>query len=383
MVTTQSNIAQSGEKKLDILDKIWNKVKPEETEDQIITCIMSMANNAVGASAASLLVFGEKKQELYFKFADVPAEQEMKRLHIGRQSGIARWILRNKKPIMLNNPQKNADYNKLIDGATGLKTKSIIGVPLISNRKVMGVIEVFNKMSGTDFTQQDLKTMLGVATTAAMTIESTRMNVNLLLSYRGTVGALVALADSKETSGGGHSRRVAQFALLAANELALSKDAKLNIEYAAILHDVGKLCIADAILNKEEALTDNEWKIIKKHPVIGYNMLRDIPFLKEAAKLILHHHERYDGGGYPQGLHMKTIPLGARLIAVADAFDNMTTDHSYRPAFDKKKAFGELANNINSQFCPVAVKAFNAGFVKARLRQTSGVTMPDLSEQDS
>jgi HD-GYP domain-containing protein (c-di-GMP phosphodiesterase class II) len=163
---------------------------------------------------------------------------------------------------------------------------------------------------------------------------------------------------------------------MAANELALSKEAKRNIEYAAILHDIGKLGIAEEILNKIGPLNDKEWEIIRKHPVIGYNMLRDIPFLKEAARLILYHHERYDGGGYPQGLQGKKIPLEARLIAVADAFDAMTTTHNHRQAVDQQKAFSELTKNIRSQFCPIAVKAFNDGFAKTRLRQIRGTYIP-------
>jgi len=242
-----------------------------------------------------------------------------------------------------------------------------LGVPIIIGDKVIGVVEVLNKADGTDFTRQDLKTMMGVATTTALTIENARMNTNLLNSYKGTVRALVSLADAKETSGGGHSRRVMEYSLIGAREMSLSKEEKQNIEYAATLHDIGKLSIPDNILNKSEALTDEEWQIIRKHPAIGYNLLREIPFLKEASKLILYHHERYDGKGYPQGIIAEAIPMGARLIAVADAFDNMTTDHVYRKALSRQQAFAELHNNARSQFCPVAVKAFNSGFVRTRL----------------
>ncbi len=379
-MVNQNKTAPVNVTKIELLEKIWNRVRPEDKEDQIIACLMRMAHNALRASASSLLLLDEKNQELYFRFANGPVGQQLKRLHIGRQSGIAGWIVRNGKPLVVNNPEKNANFYKLIDNATGFKTRSIIGVPIIINRKVVGVIEVLNKTDGSDFNQHDLNTMEGVATTAAVTIESTRMNVDLLISYKGTVKALVSLADAKETSGGGHSRRVAEYALMGAHELALPKDARMAVEYAAILHDIGKLAIADEILNKAEHLTDSEWQMIRKHPVTGYNMFKDIPFLKEASKLILYHHERYDGGGYPQGLHGEAIPLGARLIAVADAFDNMTMEHSYRPALSQQMAFAELSNNVRDQFCPVAVKAFNAGFVKTRLRKASGPPAPVLPD---
>ncbi len=356
-----------GISRIDLLEKLWARARPEDKQDELITCIMRMTHNALGASASSLLLLDVKTQELYFKFADGPVGQQLKRLHVSRQSGIAGWIARNGKPLIVNNAEKNAKFYKLIDNATGFKTRSIIAVPIIIGDKVIGVIEVLNKADGTGFNRQDLKTMMGVATNTAMTIENARMNVSLLKSYRGTVTALVSLADCKETSGGGHSRRVSEYALTGARELSISKEEKQDIEYAAILHDIGKLSIPDNILNKSGKLTDSEWEIIRKHSTTGYNLLKDIPFLKEASRLILCHHERYDGKGYPQGLEAEAIPLGARLIAVADAFDNMTTNHVYRKALSRQQAFAELHQYARSQFCPVAVRAFNSGFVRSRL----------------
>jgi len=367
MRTLPGKVAQVGTTKIDLLEKLLARTRPEDKEEQLITSIMRMTHDALGASASSLLLLDEKTQELYFKFADGPVGQQLKRLHISRQSGIAGWIVRNGKPLVVNNAERNSNFYKMIDSATGFKTKSIIGVPIIVGDRVIGVIEVLNKADGTDFAKQDLKTMMEVAATTAMTIENVRMNANLLNSYKGTVDALVSLADAKETSGGGHSRRVSEYALTGAKELSLSKEEKRDIEYAAILHDIGKLSIPDSVLNKSEALTDEEWEMIRKHPTIGYNLLKGIPFLKVASKLILCHHERYDGKGYPQGIKSETLPIGARLIAVADAFDNMTTDHVYRKALTRQQAFAELYKHARSQFCPVAVKAFNSGFVRSRL----------------
>jgi len=360
-------IPKVGASKIDLLEKLWARAKSQDKEDELINSVMRMTQNALGSSASSLLLLDDRTQELYFKFADGPVGQQLKRLHISRQSGIAGWIVRNAKPLVVNDAEKNANFYKLIDNATGFKTKSIIGVPIIIGDKVIGVIEVLNKADGTNFTRQDLRIMLGVAATTAMTIETVRMNANLLNSYKGTVRALVSLADTKEASGGGHSRRVMEYALIGARELSLSKEEKQSLEYAAILHDIGKLSIPDSILNKSGTLTDEEWEMIRKHPVIGYDLLKEVPFLKEASKLILYHHERYDGKGYPQGIKSETLPIGARLIAVADAFDNMTNDHVYRQALSRQQAFAELHKHARTQFCPAAVKAFNSGFVRSRL----------------
>jgi putative nucleotidyltransferase with HDIG domain len=354
--------------KLDLCDKIWMKVKPEDKINGIIAGIISLTQSSMSPGASTLVLLNhDSKKELYFQFAIGPAAKQLKRLHIGRQSGIAGWVIRNGKPMLVNNPERNRGFYKLIDGATGLRTKNAVAAPLISKGAVIGVIEALNKADGTAFSKHDLDTIKDIANSASITIEGYNTENYLMLSYKRTVSALVSLADAKETIGGGHSRRLVEYALMGARELGLSKQQQQSIEYAALLHDIGKLSIPDEILNKVEKLTDKEWVLIKRHTIVGYEILKDIPFLKEAALLILDHHERYDGGGYPQGLNGNGIPIGARLIAVVDAFDNMTTDHSYRSAMHPQQAFAELFQNAGDQFCPLAVKAFNTGYVRTRL----------------
>jgi HD-GYP domain-containing protein (c-di-GMP phosphodiesterase class II) len=359
---------QAKGKQLDLLDKIWMKVKPEDKEDKIIANVVSLTLNSLSSMASALLLLGvDKKRELYFQTASGPTAGQLKRLHTGRQSSVADWVMRNGKPMMVNNPEKNSGFYKLVDDATGFRTRYALAAPLISGRKVFGVIEALNKASGEVFSKHDLNTILHCANVSSMAFGGYRANNDLIHSYRSTVRALVSLADAKETSGGGHSRRLVEYALMGARELGLSKQQQQNIEYAALLHDIGKLSIADAVLNKAEPLSDKEWAMIRRHPIVGYEILRDIPFLKEASILILYHHEKYDGSGYPQGLHGDNIPLGARLIAVVDAFDNMTTPHAYREAIPAQKAFTELSSKAGEQFCPLAVKAFNNGYVRSHL----------------
>ncbi len=353
--------------KLGILERVWSKVRPEERRDELFANVMAMATHALDASAALLLFIDDESQELYFKLANDLVGEKLKRLHLERLTGITEWILKNGKPLMINDPEKSRRYYRLIDRATGFTTKAVIGVPIMMEGRIIGVIEVLNKHDVDVFTHQDLSTIKSVAGSIALGIEHAKMNVDLMDSYKTTVKALVSLADAKETSGGGHSRRVTEYALIGASELSLSRNERRTIEYAAILHDIGKLAIPDNILNKATPLTEAEWVKIRKHPLVGYNLLKEIPFLKEASKLILYHHERYDGKGYPTGIHGEAMSMGARLIGVADAFDNMTTDHPYRKAMKLKEAFSELRQGAGTQFCPVAVKAFNAGFVRTRL----------------
>jgi putative nucleotidyltransferase with HDIG domain len=349
---------------LDLIDKIWKKVGSSKRSDTLITSIIQMTRYALDASVSSLFLLDEKNQELLLRCSNGPANSQLKRFQINNESGITGWVARNRQPIIVNDVDKDPRFNRLIDEVYGLDTRSIICAPLIVHRKVIGVIKVVNKARGADFGMQDLQTLAAVATTAALTEENLRLSECLQDSYKSTINALVSLVDAKETTGGGHSKRVAKYALMGATYLSLSEEEKQTIEYAAILHDIGKLGIPDSILNKSDTLTDEEWSIMHRHPEIGYTLLKKIPFLEEASRLILNHHERYDGNGYPYGQKGETIPIGSRLIAVADAFDNMTTKHAYRAALNYKQAFTELNRCAIIQFCPIAVKAFQGGFLQ-------------------
>jgi HD-GYP domain-containing protein (c-di-GMP phosphodiesterase class II) len=348
----------------DLLNKMWGKVGSAKQLDTMITSITQMARCALNASFSSLFLLDEKSQELFLRCTNAPIGNQLKRFQINNQAGITGWVAQNGQPLIVNDVDNDPRYNRLVDEIYGYATKSVICVPLIVRRKVIGVIKIINKDGGAEFDWKDLQTLAAVATTAALTVDNLKLHECLQDSYQSTVNALVSLADAKEITGGGHSKRVAKYALMGATNLSLSEEEKRTIEYAAILHDIGKLAIPDNILNKSGKLTHEEWRIMRSHPEITYNLLKIIPFLEEASRLVLFHHERYDGTGYPYGLKGEAIPLGARLIAAADAFDNMTTKHSYRTAVSAQDAFTELGKCVGTQFCPVAVKAFNTGFLQ-------------------
>jgi putative nucleotidyltransferase with HDIG domain len=175
--------------------------------------------------------------------------------------------------------------------------------------------------------------------------------------HKSIVEALVTAIDAKDPYSVGHSRRVRNYALMAAKMLGIPSDELQIIEFGALLHDVGKIMIPDSILRKREPLTTEELYIIRKHSHRGAGIVSEIPCLARVTDLVLCHHERYDGKGYPRGLKSEQIPIGADLIAVADAFDTMTVDQSYRPALSVKQAITELRNGARKQFHPAAVDA--------------------------
>ncbi|MCX7925909.1 MAG: response regulator [Fimbriimonadales bacterium] len=177
-------------------------------------------------------------------------------------------------------------------------------------------------------------------------------------SYRATLDALLAALDTRDTETEGHSERVAAYTMAMANRLNLSAEELINIERGALLHDIGKIGVPDSILYKPGPLTPEEWEIMKQHPVIGYRMCMKIDALRPAAPIVLHHHERWDGQGYPYGLAGEAIPLGARIFAIADTLDAMTSDRPYRKALSFAEAREEIIRCAGKQFDPEMVKLF-------------------------
>ncbi|MFC1902207.1 HD domain-containing phosphohydrolase [Chloroflexota bacterium] len=351
--------------RLNLLDKICRNVRSVEQKLPVISNITEMTRYALNASASSLILLDEEDKELLYNFVDGPLGKQLGRLQMNNQTGIYGWVIRNGKPLIVKDVNIDERFSEFKYEVSGLVTRSVICAPLVIHGVVIGVIEVLNKLDGNDFDEHDLLTLVQLATNSALTIENVRLNESLLYSYKSTVQKLVSQLDIRENSASKHSRRVAEYALIGAARLSLSEKEKKTIEYAAILHDIGLLSIPGSILNKRDILTQEEWNLIRKHPVIGSNILRGIPSLNQVSKVILYHHERYDGKGYPCGLKGENIPIGARLIAVADAFDSMTVKHSYRAAMSKEDALAELGRCSGSQFCPVAAKAFFLSFIKS------------------
>lgn len=174
-------------------------------------------------------------------------------------------------------------------------------------------------------------------------VDTKRMHLELLR-------ALTAAVDAKDPYTHGHSARVAQLSLWIAEELNLSGRRREILEYAAVLHDVGKIGVTDAILSKNGRLSDEEYQIIKEHPVIGHRIVGGVEFLKEVANVVLAHHERCDGLGYPYGKLEREIPLEAKIVAVADVFDALTSERPYRRAYTLEEAFHIMDNEEEGHF---------------------------------
>src|SRR3954454_6598738 len=180
----------------------------------------------------------------------------------------------------------------------------------------------------------------------------------LRASYMATVRALSNAVEARDAYTGKHAERVSAYGVTLARACGLDVSANPQVEFGFLLHDVGKVAVPDAILFKSDRLTDEEYALITRHPVIGAEILRDVTFLGEAKLVVRHHHERWDGAGYPDGLHGDDIPLAARVFALADTLDALTTDRPYRPATTWELARAVIEAECGTQFDPDVVAAY-------------------------
>jgi hypothetical protein len=205
-------------------------------------------------------------------------------------------------------------------------------------------------------------------------IEIRDMSEQLRDAYTGTLESLVTALDVRDQETKGHSVRVAQHSLDIAKLLGIGDEEELMTIYrGALMHDVGKIGVPDAILLKPDKLTEEEWEFMRRHPALGYRILAQVPYLRPAAKIVLAHHERWDGFGYPRGLRGEEIPLGARIFAVCDTYDAIISDRPYRRGQSPDAALAEILRCAGSQFDPQVVEAFEALFPRWK-QESAGQT---------
>lgn len=182
------------------------------------------------------------------------------------------------------------------------------------------------------------------------------LNQLLKDTYRQTLEALGRAVDQRDGMTGGHCVRVAEYSRVLGERILGARPQELQVlEYGALLHDIGKIAVPDAILRKAGPLTDDEQAVMRRHPCLGYEILCGIGFLSDALPIVLYHHERFDGKGYPNGIAGEQIPMGARIFSVVDAFDAMTADRHYRRALPLDEAISELRRNSGTQFDPEVI----------------------------
>ncbi|MDO9557957.1 MAG: HD domain-containing protein [Coriobacteriia bacterium] len=273
---------------------------------------------------------------------------------IAVRTSMSEWVIREGRPLIFN-PPRGGEENR-IDTLSG--ALAALCVPLISNEGTLGAITVGSRDATQRFTSDDVRLLSTIANHVTIAIGNIDLFSSLQEAYLATVRALATAVDAKDTYTRGHSDGVAKFALVIAESMGLSAEQHIALKMAAYLHDIGKIGISEEILLKPGKLTDEEMAQMRHHPLIGANILRPVAFPWPIAPIVRHHHEHYDGSGYPAGLKGEEIPMLARLLTVADAFEAMVSDRPYRRGRSQEDAILELRRCSGSHFDPRVVDAF-------------------------
>jgi len=257
-------------------------------------------------------------------------------------------------------------YQRILGHEIGERGQvSVLNIPIPGRDGAIGVLTLVRSGPQKGFKRADVSIIEEMAAQGGMAVQQVSLFTQvrshaeeLELSYDGTLRVLMAALDTKDSVTQGHSERVARLTVLLAKELGVESERLVDIERGALLHDIGKIGVPDAVLQKPSELDDDEWEAMEKHPLHAGLMVSKVKFLEGAMPVVLYHHERFDGTGYPFKLEGEAIPLEARIFTVVDSYDAMTADRPYRKAMPVDDALAEIRRHSGTQFDPVVVETF-------------------------
>lgn len=318
--------------------------------DILLEKIMDYALSITRSEAGSLLLLDDEKK-MVFKIVRGEKAPLLLGTAVEPGKGITGYVALKGEPLCVSNVKENKHFNPHYDAMTGFETKSILCVPLKTKNNIVGVLAVLNKEGGHHYRKRDEEILTYLAGQAAISILKTKFAEDQKNYEIHLTDMLLETIDFQQPGKRGHAHRVARYSNVLGKALDMSMEEQKRLYVASLLHDVGFLKI-----NLDEAY-DKE--IYMRHPVIGYDMIRPITFYSDIAPIILHHHQQYDGNGYPTPMLVgEDIPLAARIIAIAEVFDTMTSSLSYKVPVSFEDAIKELKQKAGTQFDPALVDLF-------------------------
>ncbi len=369
--------------KLERLLDVAALITAERDLDKLLELILKTAVDLTEADAGSIYV--REGEELFFRVAlnRTLSRRDKTALttNFGRsvsipmnEHSIAGFVAKNRR--LLNIPDayaipENRPYrhNRDFDRASNYECRSMLLSPMTDHRgDVVGVIQIINaryrpdKAKWEPFNEEDERLITSLSSLAGTAITRSRLIQELYETYKLVMTRMALAVEQRESDPDTfvHIHRIADYAAAVARRMGLDEDFVRYLKDAAPMHDIGKQCIPDAILFKPGRLTPEEFEVVKKHTIYGSSLFAgmDEPIAKFAYNITRHHHERFDGGGYPDGLKEKDIPLEARIVSVVDVFDALATDRVYKKAMPLEKCLAILNEGAGSQFDPEVVAAF-------------------------
>jgi HD-GYP domain-containing protein (c-di-GMP phosphodiesterase class II) len=273
---------------------------------------------------------------------------------IGIDEGMAGHVITTGEPVLVDD---YGQFPRRIGHAAGAGLRAGAAVPIRREGVVHGALAAGTTHFGRRFGSEELEALLRLAELGAVAVEQASMREELERAVEAGVEAMAAAVDMRDDYTGAHSEEVVRLARVVGERMGLTEQELGELEFAARLHDVGKIGVPDAVLRKEGPLEGAEWEIMRQHPAWGADMLCRVPGLKRISRIVRHAHERWDGDGYPDQLRHKNIPLPSRIIFACDAYNAMTSDRPYRDALRPWVAVSELREGSGGQFDPDVVDA--------------------------
>lgn len=317
--------------------------------NEICENLVNEALTTVGVKTAAVLFLNEKTRSLYTK--TYRGDWDANRI-IDGEIEVITGALENSKPIAFC----KLDAIEHQDNLHGLQ--SVLLCPLAGKGKTLGLMILADKLSGDEFFSNDVKLLKVISTQAAMAIENAFLYQEIEELLLGTIKSFVKALETTTQWTAGHTERVTMYAQGIAAEMGLDEKQLERLRICSLLHDIGKIAVPKDILNKKGQLDSEEWTEIKKHPMVGVTILSGLKSFDDVLDGIKYHHEYWDGTKGLFGLKGEAIPLMARILAVADAFDAMTSDRPYRPKKKISETLNEIVESANKQFDPGVVEAF-------------------------
>lgn len=337
-----------------LLPRITTKIHAGEIGEVLV----DETARTLNCRRVSLLLLNDEQNALRV-LASRGLPDEAKSLAIPISGTIAGRAILEDDLMLVNDLPGRPDLADLSRGHYESDAFAVVRVPLRARGEPLGVLTATERVGSAEFTARDRKLLDGLSAIGASALLNCRLHAAVNEQMMGTIRSLASAVDAKDSYTHEHTGRVAELSVKTARALGVTDPRTLReIELGGLLHDVGKIGIPDAILCKAGPLSSVEYDIIKSHVQIGAGIVEHVKGLEGVARAILHHHERYDGLGYPSGLAGATIPLASKIISVVDSFDALTTDRPYRSAAALESAISELQRCSGTQFDPTIVDAF-------------------------
>ncbi|UCF63598.1 MAG: GAF domain-containing protein [bacterium] len=346
-------------KRLKVLLHLADNLQAHLDLDKLLLTTMQEVAKILDADRCTVFLLDEEKQELWSIVA--MGIEKGKEIRFPADKGIAGHVAMTGDILNIPDAYQDSRFNPEIDKKTGYRTRNMLTMPL-TNRDgiIIGVFQILNKRK-VAFDQSDEELLAAISQITATTVENSLLYEEQVESLNSFVETLSATLDTRDYITAGHSRRVTMYTLALCEQMQLGENPCEELRFAGLLHDIGKLGIPEAVLFKAGKLTEQEYAIIKRHPAVTRQILGNIHFprkLKNVTEIASTHHEKINGNGYPDGLQADEIPLGGRMLALADVFDALTSYRQYRDREAIEKVWDIIEKESGQTFDPKVVQVF-------------------------